>query len=127
MCERYMDFAVNARSQLAVAPKDVKTLECLRPLSEPAMGERYAKAVDKEKSEWTSLISASSSRDCEPPSREENLGDGEHRPDENEKKTKKKKKRVKKNPPPAPPVNDTVMEIEDTVKEGVDWSSDEEK
>jgi hypothetical protein len=124
-----MDFAVNARSQLTVAPKDVKTLECLLPPAEPTMGERYAAAADKENKEWTSLISAATLKDSEAPADEGNDSDSDGQGlDLNEKKeTKKmKKKRAKKPPPPAPAINDAVMEIEDTVKEGVDWSSDDE-
>jgi hypothetical protein len=124
-----MDFAVNARSQLAVAPKDVKTLECLRPPAEPTMGERYAAAADKENKEWTSLISSATSMDSGAPADEGNDSNVDEQGSEVDEKTetkKKKKKRAKKPPPPAPAINDAVMEIEDTVKEGVDWSSDDE-
>jgi hypothetical protein len=124
-----MDFAVNARSQLAVAPKDVKTLECIRPPAEPAMGERYAAAADKENKEWTSLISSSILRDSEAPSGEGNVSDDDEQGEdvtEKETKRKNKKKRATKTPPPPPAIDDAVMEIEDTVKEGVDWSSDDD-
>ena len=52
VCERQTDFAVSARSDLTTAPKDVKTLECIRPHKELPMGERYAAAVEKENKEF---------------------------------------------------------------------------
>ena len=124
-----MDFAVKARSELAVAPKDVKTLECIRPSTEPTMGERYAAVVDKENKEWTSLIAATRSGEVVAPSGERTADNEEGSDTDKKEALKNKKKRAKKSrqpAPPAPAVDDELMKVQDMVKEGVDWSSDED-
>ncbi|KAL9178409.1 hypothetical protein ACHAXT_000056 [Thalassiosira profunda] len=49
LCEKYAAFAVQGRSTLVDAPKDVRRLEALKPSNVPSMGERYDAAVAKEK------------------------------------------------------------------------------
>ena len=139
LCKKHTDFAVNARSNLKEAPRDVKRLECLRNPKDRSMSERYDAAVEKENSEWTSLIAAADavkasktsskgSRDANDSEEEE----GEEEDDEdaiadrrNAKKEKQKQKKLKEAPPP-PKEDRAVMGMQDDVEEGVDWSSDEE-
>ena len=40
LCDKYSKFAVQARSKLQEAPKDVKLLECLKPTTEKTMIDR---------------------------------------------------------------------------------------
>ena len=49
LCDKYSTFAINGRSTLADAPKDVRRLEALKPSNTPSMRERYDAAVGKEK------------------------------------------------------------------------------
>jgi len=49
LCEKYSAFAMNGRSTLPDAPKDVKRLEALKPTGTPSMRERYESAIAKEK------------------------------------------------------------------------------
>ncbi|CAB9512540.1 Nucleolar complex protein 2 homolog [Seminavis robusta] len=129
LCERHMDFAIHARSDLSAAPKDVKTLECIRPQKESSMGDRYAAAVEKENKEWTSLIAPTLAKQQSSGAlgRKNDAVEGGGNSDDNDEPKKKKAKRGKKAaqvPPPA--VDDKVMDIEDTVEEGVVWSSDDD-
>lgn len=127
LCKRHTDAAINARSNLAEAPKDVKKLECLRQPNEPSMAERYDAAVEKENKEWTSLIDApetTAAKKKRSSDEDDSASEEEEEAEEGPKKAAKSKKR---NQAPAPPeLDDEVMEIEDTVKEGVEWSDDEE-
>jgi len=128
LCKRHTDFAVNARSNLVEAPKDVKKLECLRQPKNPSMTERYDAAVEKENKEWTSLIAASAPTPVtkKRPSNDEDDSESEE-DEEAEERSKKVAMNKKRKQAPAPPeVDDEVMGIEDTVKEGVEWSDDEE-
>jgi len=136
LCKRYLDFAVNARSKLREAPRTVKRLEAIRDPKEPSMSERYDAAIEKENTEWTSLIAASSAasvkakkKDGDDDDSQSGGEDGDEVEEARIAKTQKKKKRKASAATEAPaPVklDRTVMEIKDTVKEGVDWSSDEE-
>lgn len=127
LCKRHTEFAMNARSNLEVAPKDVKHLECLRQPNEPSMAERYDAAVEKENKEWTSLIAPSATSAATKKGRADEDDSDSEEEQEAEERPKKAAKTMKPKQAPAPPVvDDEVMEIEDTVKEGVEWSDDEE-
>lgn len=132
LCERYSDFAMNARSNLKEAPKDVKFLECLRSPSDPSMGERYQKSIKSENNELSSLLgttlAASTSNDTN-----NNDEDVEETVDEEKavktKKSKRKKKKQEKNQQEEQGEmmdEDAVMKAKDEVAEGVDWSSEDE-
>ena len=132
---------MNARSNLKEAPRDVKRLECLRnPASDKSMSERYDAAVEKENSEWTSLIAAADtakaskkangkdnhvSSDNELDTSEESNHEEETVNKKKSKKEKQKQKKLKESPPP-PKEDQALLGMEDDVEEGVDWSSDEE-
>lgn len=49
MCEKHAVFAIQERTPLVDAPKDVRRLEALKPNNVPSMRERYDAAVSKEK------------------------------------------------------------------------------
>ena len=49
LCDKYSTFAINGRSTLNEAPKDVRRLEALKPANIPSMRERYENAIGKEK------------------------------------------------------------------------------
>ena len=138
LCKRHTDAAISARSALSVAPKDVKQLECLRQPKDPTMSERYDAAVEKENKEWTSLIAASSTTTTESKKRKSDdalEGDSDDVGAESEEeakviekpkkkpKNKKQKEQVSKAPTK---VDETVLEMKDTVAEGIDWSDDDE-
>ena len=131
---------MNARSNLKEAPRDVKRLECLRNPKDRSMSERYDAAVEKENSEWTSLIAAAdavkaSKTSGSRGSRDANDSEGEESEQEDDeeeianrrkaKKEKQKQKKLKEAPPP-PKEDGAVMGMQDDVEEGVDWSSDED-
>ena len=141
LCERQTDFAVNARSAITVAPKDVERLECLRKPTDLSMSERYDAAVEKENKEWTSLIAATTatvtkkrkSSAVEEEKEDEEADTGEDEEVETKEqpkkkaKNKKQKKPTPKGPPKPPPkADDSLLEMKDTVAEGIDWSDDGE-
>jgi hypothetical protein len=136
LCKRNTDFAIQARSAIAEAPKDVKHLECLRQPKDPSMSERYDAAVDKENKEWTSLIAASAPTESKKHKSEDDSDedensdfDGEEQEEEVVEKPKKepKNKKRKQETKVAPPkVDKAVMDMEDMVAEGVNWSDDED-
>jgi len=138
-CERYSSIAVETRSKLQEAPKDVQRLECLRPGSEPSMRERHEIALQKEMKAMDAKLAATSATTDEPEvvaegKASENAGGGESA-----------RKRSKSNPTclnskkqntssskdgdeeeDAAAPSRRVMDLEDEVREGVDWSSSDE-
>jgi len=126
---------VSARSSLKQAPRDIQQLECLRQAKHPSMSERYDAAVEKENTEWTSLIAAAAAeggnknKDDDMDSDEEkvDVGDDEvEQTNERKQKNKRKQKKEVDVAPPAPEEDEVLMGMQDDVEEGVDWSSDEE-
>ena len=122
---------------LKEAPKDIKRLEILKPLSTPTMGERHNTALSKEKRLETlakpvTKVTATQSQG------DRKLSDTKGNPKSSTATTKttslteqlfaKSKKNSNKSGEKDAPVVDeaTAMDIEDEVKEGIDWS-DEEK
>eukprot|EP00934_Nitzschia_sp_Nitz4_P001260 Nitzschia sp. Nitz4//scaffold21_size171442//134955//137429//NITZ4_002184-RA/size171442-augustus-gene-0.191-mRNA-1//1//CDS//3329542480//1260//frame0 len=119
LCQRYSARAMADRAKLVdVAPKDVKQLEVLRPVNTPSMGERLRQAIEKEK-----RLEAAT-RPIQKATPSQSNGDGDSGP-----KTKSQKKRGKKRK--AKDVergveNESALEQEDQVEEGINWSDDEE-
>ena len=118
LCERYSKRAVEERSKLNdVAPKDVKQLEGLKPIKTPSMGERYKNSIEKEKR----LEAASRPRQkTKEDNKEANVNAEEG------KQNKRKKKNKKKAETSAPvAADDSALDQEDEVEEGINWSDDE--
>eukprot|EP00977_Amphora_coffeiformis_P015170 scaffold4442_cov125-Amphora_coffeaeformis.AAC.1 len=95
--DEWAKFCTTERAKLSLAPKDITSLECLRPSHVPTMRERHEKSQDEE----------------------EKPGDGKKakksKPQEHKKTKKDKQKKV------VVEDNDEVMQQEDEVVEGVDW------
>jgi nucleolar complex protein 2 len=121
-CERYSTAAVQARSKLQEAPKDVIRLECLRTNSQPSMGERHEAAVDKEQKALEAsrlLITESSKND------EDEEDKDEEEPQDTTSKKEKRKKAPKMHGEPVL-ASKEALEEEDKIQEGINWSDDEE-
>lgn len=135
VCGKYSAFAVQARAQLQEAPRDVKLLECLKPVSEKNMRERHEESVVKEQK----TLDAS-----RPPAKQAAKDDdasdikgsdadiGEAETKASKKKKQKKKRDSKKQTLSKEELekqmmgDDEIMEEQDDVKVGVDWSDDED-
>lgn len=115
LCEKNASFCIQARSTLLEAPKDVKRLECLKPQGELSMGERYDKDISRE----NRLESTS-----RPASKQPDVVDKEAEAPKAppKKKVKKEAKRVEAKTTIS---KEVAMEIQDEVKEGVDWTDSE--
>lgn len=135
-CERYAAAAVEGRSKLAEAPKDVVRLECLLAVGEPSMRERHEASVEKERKSQEARASEMAAATVTSGNKKKKKRD---EPDEDEDKdkedekhepTKTKKKKKKSKNPAAPPkaaaLNEAVLDQQDEVQEGVDWMSDED-
>jgi len=106
MAEKYSEYAAIQRGQIGCAPKDITTLEMLKPADVPNMKSRLDSWVEKEHKE----------RDMVP------VASGKKKEEDREHPKKKKKQKVDK------PLDkeDDVLEVDDEVEQGVDWSSDED-
>lgn len=140
LCEKYSAFAVNGRSTLVDAPKDVRRLEALKPINVPSMRERYESAVAKEKrleaatqplrKENNKVDNSSGKKDAKN-KRKRNNDENEEEGDSSDemvqkqqpKKTMKKKKKAVVNQEDLNNVN--ALKEEDEVEEGIVWSDDE--
>ena len=138
VCDKYTKFAVLARSKLNEAPKDVKLLECLKPVSEQNMRQRHDSALEKENAALEvsrlSFASTSQSKSTDEASVEgddtdasEDSTDAVQRKKEKSNKSKAQKKKA--------PINRSVLEKQmmddnelmgqqDEVDEGVNWLDD---
>jgi nucleolar complex protein 2 len=135
-CERYASAAVQARSKLQEAPKDVVRLECLRPHSEPSMKERHEVAVEKERKslEASRLLARPEAGKKGKEADEDAMDEDDDANEEDEESTsnkKKKNKKRKKSTVEALRANAPVLaseeqlEEDDQVQEGIDWSDEE--
>lgn len=140
LCEKYSVFAVNGRSALVDAPKDVRRLEALKPINVPSMRERYESAVAKEKrleaatqplrKENNKVDNSSGKKDAKN-KRKRNNDESEEEGDSSDemvqkqqpKKTMKKNKKAVVNQEDLNNVN--ALKEEDEVEEGIVWSDDE--
>lgn len=132
MCEKHSLSAIVARSKLEEAPKDIKRLEILRPANTPTMGERYDMAIAKER-----RLEASSQPDVGQQNKKNGKrardGNDVHEQEKNkedslssrnqERKVKARKKLVVDRKALE---NTTVLEEEDEVREGIDWSASDD-
>jgi hypothetical protein len=102
-----------------IAPKDVKQLEILKPINTPSMGERYKQALEKEKR----LEAASRPIQKQTESKRKASSEGEEQP-----AVSKKNKRAKriKGGVPSGKLDENALNQQDEVKEGINWSDDEE-
>jgi nucleolar complex protein 2 len=114
LCEKNAAFCVKARSALSEAPKDVKRLECLKPHGELSMGERYDKEISRE-----NRLESTSRPASKQPEAEKAVEATKAPP---KKKVKKEAKKVEAKTTIS---KEVAMEIQDEVKEGVDWTDSE--
>jgi nucleolar complex protein 2 len=143
VCDKYSKFAVQARSKLEEAPKDIKRLECIKPVSEPSMRERHAASVEKENK---ALEAASRPEDAKPNPKQSRDSthhsdsddeDGNEDDDEDKAGPKKKKRKQPNNTNKQQRKYENkdkgmklmeegaLKEAVDEVEEGIDWSDDE--
>jgi len=127
-CERNAAIATNARTVLTEAPKDLKRLEALKPHDQSTMKERHDAAIAKERRlESTSQPRISkkarvkAAQEAKKAMQEQELQKVEA---ELKSKTKKVKKKMEVNQ--ADLKNVASLGEMDEVKEGIDWSDDEE-
>ena len=143
LCEKYSAFAINGRSTLVDAPKDVRRLEALKPNNIPSMRERYESAVAKEKRleaatqparKESNNVTASMDKDTKNKRNSSNQDDidrdGEICDGEDDEKVKlqkaKKIKKTKKVVVNNEDLNNVdALKEEDEVQEGIVWSDDE--
>lgn len=134
-CEKYSKAAVIGRSKIQEAPKDVKQLECLLPSSVPSMKERHKAAVDNEARRLVAHIASSANLSMK--SKQVGISGGEtiSNEDSADNKPEKDVKRPVADKSPsiylpntkkAPGNSDPKMlDEEDEVQEGINWSDDE--
>jgi hypothetical protein len=142
LCEKYSAFAINGRSTLVDAPKDVRRLEALKPNNIPSMRERYESAVAKEKRleaatqparKESNNVTASMGKDTMNKRNRNNQDDidrdGEIGGGEDEKVKLQKAKKIKKTKKVVVNNEDLnnvdALKEEDEVQEGIVWSDDE--
>jgi nucleolar complex protein 2 len=129
VCEQHSQAVVQARAQLQEAPKDVKRLECCKPASVPPMRVRHEEAITKERKSFERHQQQAKSNKDE--SEDEDSSN-----EEMEERTKRKKNKAKEQRSQAAASNemkrakllndDELMEAQDEVQEGIDWSDDDE-
>jgi hypothetical protein len=96
-CERYSKYAVQGRSKLLEAPKDVAQLECLKQHSQPTMRERHEVSVEKEqKSLEASRALANPDMDKKRKQAEDDNDEEEEEDNEGEEESNKSKKKKRK-------------------------------
>jgi hypothetical protein len=106
------------RSKLSdVAPKDVKRLEILKPINAASMGVRFKQSLEKEKRlEVASRPVQKQSDGKRKVSEDEDAAASSNK---GAKKKNKKNKSVGK-------LDDSALDQDDQVEEGINWSDDEE-
>ena len=120
LCERHANKAIQDRSKLEEAPKDIKKLEILKPANAPNMKDRYDAAISKEKrleSATKPEVQKEVERQATETKKRTQKDSG------NNKKSKKSKLKVESE------VDDVgeeeALERADEVAQGIDWSDDE--
>ena len=121
-CERYSAFAVQARSKLQEAPRDVKRLECLKPVAVKSMRERHEASIQKEQKSLDASRSQSvlKTSDQQKKSADETGTTG----GSSKQKTTKKPKNSKETSNWTE-ADDSVLQQKDSLQEGIDWSDEE--
>jgi nucleolar complex protein 2 len=133
VCDKYSAFAVQARSKLHEAPRDVKLLECLKPVSEKNMRDRHEESIVKEQK----ALETSRPPEVTKKSAKDEVDEEDDDDMEEETKASKKRKLKQKRDSKKQTLNkeelekqlmgdDELMGEQDDVKEGVDWSDEED-
>merc|ERR1712174_186626 len=104
-----IDYVLTYRAKMNEAPKDVVRLEWCKPKDVKGRKERYQDLIEKEKKEYYGAVL--------PMSEKEKAAQKEQEP-KTEKRKKKKKVKAPKN-------TQEVLQEEDTLKEGFQWSDEE--
>lgn len=120
-CDKYSKFAVTERSKLHEAPKNIARLECLLPPSTPNMLERHEASIQKEMKDIEASRLVESSK-------EQSSGsstDASKRKMTPEKKATTKRAKTKTPNKEEMDLDDDILEQEDRVQEGVQWSDEE--
>lgn len=138
VCEQYSTFAIEKRSKLLDAPKDVKNLECLLPIGDKAMRDRHNDSIEKENKQQQALARASAaatvnrkrSGDDNVEMENDNDDDNGARGKNKRKKRQKQKDVSKKHQENAHAFvassgSDNAYTEADRIEDGVDWSDDE--
>jgi len=135
LCEKHAKLATKARSLLRESPKDIKRLEALKPKEAPSMKERYEVSVSKENRLETTaqpVISKAAKKKALAQQKEE-LAKQKEEAIKAERASKKRslevfnkaKKRAKL---AGIDLKQDSRELgDDEVKEGIDWSDDEDE
>lgn len=123
ICDRYSSHASMARSELAEAPKDIKRLEALKPEGAPNMRERHDLATAKEM-KLDAAFQPRIRRSTNEASSTKVEMEQEAKNSSSMKKVNTQHKAEKYDQLALQ--NVSVIDEEDEVKEGVDWSDDEE-
>ena len=122
-CEKYAEAAILARSKLDMAPKDVKKLECLLPVGSPSMLERHSASVEKEAKRLSASLPTSAkqspSESTDDVAEENEIAEGATQAKKRRKKAKTKEAKA------VPRIDESALEQDDEVAEGIDWSDDE--
>jgi nucleolar complex protein 2 len=137
---RHSDAAVKARSKLQSAPRDVLELECLRPPSQPAMGERLQSLLEKEQKAAAASAALRSKSDRGASLKRGRGGDAEEEEreeaDESAKKRRKRQRGAKTSTAGAVASSRNReggesrrepgrVDQEDEVQDGIDWSDED--
>ena len=142
LCDTYTLYAVQGRSKLQQAPREVQQLECLKPISEKSMSERYSDSIRKEQVTLDAINGVSSTaklskkRSIEKERDDEDDNDDKEEEDVASAKSKKKKRKKKKTSTTTGKSlenlkdhimeDEKVMEATDQVQEGINWSDDDD-
>ena len=138
LCDTYTLYAVQGRSKLQQAPREVQQLECLKPIAEKSMYERYTESVRKEQVTLDAIngVSSATKHANKRSAETDNGDDDDSDEDKNVKSTKAKKKKRQKKKANAPKSmedlkefimeDEKVMETADQVQEGINWSDDDD-
>ena len=139
LCDTCTLYAVQGRSKLQQAPREVQQLECLKPIPEKSMYERYNDSVRKEQVILDAMNGVPSmAKNAKKRHTDVKDGDDDEDYDDEENDTSsksKKKKRKKKKTGATKTIDDLkehlmddekVMEATDQVQEGIDWSDDDD-
>jgi nucleolar complex protein 2 len=145
---RYSNAAIQARSRLSEAPRAVRELECLRPMEQPKMRERLQTLLDRERKASAAAaagVAPSTTKKGSSPSNKRGHNARDDPADDKEgDETSPGKKRKQKRGSKAPDTSERAskkghgggggggkeergnVDQEDEVREGIDWSDDDE-
>lgn len=124
-----IEFILKARTTLAESPKDVKTLECCKPIEVKNRTLRYKDLIDKEKKEFILLSSQNTSKPADNKDitkKDDAAIVNTTKKDNKEKKKPVKSKKERKEPILSATDEMEILQEEDTLKAGLDWSDNEE-